>query len=286
MNRLIACADIHLRDTIPQCRIDDYWKAQEKKFETLISVAVAKDSNIYCSGDLFHKAKSSSYLESWVINKLMKLKKFNLKFFVIPGQHDLPNHNIDLIDHSSINVLHQAEVITLLSTPFEEPFIFEGENIMLIHTMIYKDKPIHKDIKSIKASKLLKENPDVKLIISGDNHQPFTVADEKGRGLVNCGSMMRMSADQVDYRPKFYYIEIEKKNINITDIYYPIQKDVIDRSYIDNEEIKDARIEAFVKHISEADYEIDLNYNKNLESFFKSKKVRKPVQNICWEVLE
>ncbi|MCK9281530.1 MAG: metallophosphoesterase, partial [Melioribacteraceae bacterium] len=81
----IACADLHLRDSIPHARTDDYWKAQEKKFRFLIDTANEKNCDIYCAGDFFHRAKSSSFLEAWIIEQLQDLKNEGLKFHVIPG---------------------------------------------------------------------------------------------------------------------------------------------------------------------------------------------------------
>jgi predicted phosphodiesterase len=281
----IACADLHLRDSIPHARTDDYWKAQEKKFRFLIDTANEKNCDIYCAGDFFHRAKSSSFLEAWIIEQLQDLKNEGLKFHVIPGQHDLPNHNIELLEHSSLWVLRQAEVIDLSSTPFEQPFFFEDHGIMLIHKMIHQDIPIPGVQGSTKAIKLLKDNPEARIIISGDNHRPFIEYTNNKRGLINCGSMMRMSADQIDYYPAFYYIEM-KDTIIVHTIPYPIEKDVIDRSYIEIEKERDNRVESFVNRFGENDAEMDLNFEKNLENFFRSQKIRKPVQEICWEALE
>ena len=276
--KFIACADLHLRDSVPVSRIDDYWKAQEKKFDFLIVTANVRNCDIYCAGDLFHKAKSSSYLEAWAISILKNLKN---KFYVIPGQHDLPSHNIGLIDHSSIAVLGQAGVIEICGTPFESPFVFQPQGIMMIHKMIHKDQPIHKDIKSTKAISLLKKNPDIKLIISGDNHQSFT-EKYKDRQLINCGSMMRMAADQVNHIPKFYVLNLP--TMECTEIPYPIQKNVFDISHIKKEKERDNRIETFVNRIN-SNYEIDLSFEKNLENFISKNRIRKGVQNKIWEVV-
>lgn len=279
----IACADLHLRDTTPYCRTDNYWEAQEKKFSFLIETAIKKDCHIYCAGDFFHKAKSSSYLEAWAIGKLYKLQSYGLKFYVIPGQHDLPNHNTELFNQSSLNVLNQAEAIHYCNAPFESPYVFEVPRIMMIHTMIHKNRPIHKDIKSTKAISLLKKYPDIRIIISGDNHIPF-IEEKADNYLINCGSMMRMTADQIDYKPCFYYVQIKDNSVSIEYISYPIEKNVVDRSYIEIEKKRDNRIESFINRIDE-DIEMDLNFEKNLESFIKNNKIRKPVQEICWEAL-
>lgn len=279
----IACADTHLRDTVPYARTDDYWAAQEKKFQFLIDTANERNCDIYCAGDFFHRAKSSSFLEAWTIDKLRHLTQN--KFYVIPGQHDLPNHNIELLEHSSLWVLRQADMIDLCSTPFEEPFFFEDHGIMLIHKMIHQNVPIPGVMGSTKAMSLLKKYPEARIIISGDNHRPFMEYTNDKRGLINCGSMMRMSADQIDYHPAFYYVEM-KDTIKVNSIPYPIEKDVIDRSYIEIEKKKDNRIETFVKRIGNNDCEMDLNFEKNLEGFLSTNKIRKPVQQICWEALD
>lgn len=278
----IACADLHIRDTIPYARTDNYWSAQEKKFQFLIDTAMEKNVDIYCAGDFFHKAKSSSFLEAWAIEQL---RRFNNIFYVIPGQHDLPNHNIELLEHSSLWVLRQAEVINLCSTPFEKPFVFKESGIMMIHKMIHQNIPIPGVMGSTKAVKLLKDYPDIKIIISGDNHQPF-LEDSKTGTLINCGSMMRSSADQIDYKPSFHYVSLYDNDNTIKDIFYPIEKDVIDRSYIEIEKEKDNRVESFVNRIEINDTEMDLNFEKNLENFFRTQKIRKPVQQICWEALD
>lgn len=278
----IACADLHLRDSVPVNRIDDYWKAQEKKFQYLIDKAIQKKCNILCAGDFFHKARSSAYLEGWTINQLNKLKKHNLKFITITGQHDLPNHNIKEIEKSSIWVLKQAGVIDLYVTAYEEPCILEKEKIMLLHAMIHKDKSIPGIEKSLKSISLLKKYTGMDIIITGDNHQYF-YESYKNKYLLNCGSMMRMSSNQIDYIPKFYYIDFQKQ-IVIEEIKYPIKKNIMDIKIIENEKEKNNRIEVFINKL-DSDYEIDLSFEKNLESFFKQNKIRKGVQEKCWEAL-
>lgn len=276
--KLIACADIHLRDTIPICRIDDYWKAQNKKFNFLIDTAIQKNCNIYHAGDLFHKPKSSAYLEAWAIEKLKKLKKNKLKFITITGQHDVPNHNVKEIEKSSIWVLYQAEVIDLFITPYQEGVIIDN-NIMMIHAMIHQDQPIHANIQSTKANSLLKKYPKIKIIISGDNHLPF-IEHNKSNFLLNCGSMMRTTIDQINYSPHFYFI----KNYYIVKIAYPISTNIMDVNQINKNKANNDRMEFFIEKIN-SDYEIDLSFEKNLENFFRKNKIRKGVQDTCWRAI-
>ena len=56
----IITADIHLRETSPQCRTDDYWKAQEDKIEFLKELQHKHhDCPILDGGDLFDQWKPS-----------------------------------------------------------------------------------------------------------------------------------------------------------------------------------------------------------------------------------
>src|SRR4030042_2791170 len=147
---IISCADIHLRDSVPVSRTDDYMAAQTKKFSFLLESAERLGADIFCAGDLFQKSKSSSYLEAMAIGML---KRFKNRFVIIPGQHDLPNHNLALIEHSSLWVLKESGAIELHPTKYEEPVILDvaSKTVVLIHTMVHRDKPIAEGIRSSAA---------------------------------------------------------------------------------------------------------------------------------------
>jgi len=279
MVNFIACADIHLRDTIPICRTDDYIEQQWLKLNFLIETANEKNCDIFCAGDFFHKAKSSSYVIGQTVKILKKLKN---NFFIIPGQHDLPHHNIQLLNHSSLYVLEQAGVINLISCDYQN--MAEISSIGMIHTMIHKDKKIHDNIESRKAKKILQEHPSLNIIISGDNHEPFQ-EEIDGRYLINCGSMMRMTADQLYYIPGFYFVEGVNPVQKITRIQFPYNDDALDRSHIDTIKKRDDRINSFVENLSTSQYEVELNFEKNIDNFLEKNKIRKPVKKICQEIV-
>src|SRR3972149_9530571 len=132
----ILTADIHLRDTQPVCREDDYWEAQKKKIEFILDMADELSCPIFVAGDFFDKAKSSPYLEQWIISEIRS--HGSPKIYVIPGQHDLPNHSIELIKKSSLSVLASAGVIDLFETPWNTELLkytTAGVTLGMIHTM-------------------------------------------------------------------------------------------------------------------------------------------------------
>lgn len=270
----ILCADLHLREGTPVCRTDRYHDAQLSKLLFLSEQQKKYDCPVICAGDIFDKSKSSPFIENLAISKLPK------KFYFVPGNHDLPNHNLDLIDKSSIGVLSNfREKFCLFPVALDKMASFQ--DIGIIHTMVHQDKPIHPDVPSTKAVSLLKEYEHYKLIVSGDNHQAFEV-EYKGRLLINPGSMMRMTADQHKYRPRIYLWYASDNSYDI--VYYPIEKEVISRKHLENIEEKEKRFEAFVERLNE-NYEIGLSYEKNLDNFFKVNKTSKAVQEIIREAI-
>jgi len=100
--------------------------------------------------------------------------------------------------------------------------------------------------------------------------------------LVNPGSLMRSSADQIDHKPRVYLWWAE--NNQVEPVYLPVEQDVIDRTHIESQEVKDRRMESYISRMSE-DVEIGLSFEENLKSYFAIKRIRKPVQDKAWRAM-
>ena len=131
------------------------------------------------------------------------------------------------------------------------------------------------------ALKLLKKLPMFDLIVTGHNHQSFTVEYEE-RLLVNPGSLLRMSADQIDHRPRVY-LWYARTN-TIAEMFPDIEKEVVSREHIIRSQERDERIETFVAQLKK-DVEIGFSFEKNLETFLRKNKVSQKIQNIIQEVI-
>lgn len=305
MNRpdAILTADWHLRDTVPICRKDDYWLAQMSKLVFVRNLSEKHSCPILHAGDFFNKAKSSQFLEAHILRKF----SFGISLFVCPGNHDLPNHNLNLLPHSSLEVLRAANTIDILKNSEEcywtdsglqlyaypwgsdlkglqrHPRASEGTSIALVHHLISKgEDDLWKGAESEQGKALLKKCKGFDLILTGHNHKAFVV-EYKNRLLVNPGSLMRMSADQANYKPRVYLWY--KETNSVEPVYLPIEKDVITREHIETQEKRDQRMEAFVSRLND-NYEIGLSFEKNLENFFNENRVRKPVKELVWEMIE
>jgi len=284
----ILTSDWHIRADTPTSRTDDFTAAMWRKVQFINDLANEHNIPILIAGDLGHRPQ----WPNWLLEKFMSIIS-DIEIIAIAGQHDLPGHNLEAIPQSGFGVLKRAGYICNYSPTdafFVEWFPYGVEikkgkqfrSIAMTHQMVIEDKPYWPGQVASSAKSLLKKFPDYKLILSGDNHQPFVVKHE-GRLLVNPGSMMRTTADQIDHQPRVYLWEA--KSNSVVPIYLPIDKDVIDRSHIDTKKEKDARIEAYTTRLSER-YEVGLSYEENLKVYFEENRTRQPIKDRIWEACE
>lgn len=280
----ILTSDWHLREDTPVCRTDDYWSTQWKKVRYISSLQMQYGCPVLHAGDLFDKWKPSPYLLSETIKNIPD------RFHTIYGQHDLPEHNIELFYKCGINVLNLSGSLTLLAgTHFGQfpdlkklSFQLENKEILLWHTMVYQGKLPWPGCTSPSAAKVLRTYPQFPLILMGDNHKSF-VEEYKGRILVNPGSLMRMDADQIDFQPRVY---LWYANTNtVKPVYLPIEENVVSREHIERKTQRDNRIDAFVSRLN-TDWEGAIGFEENLERLITENKIKDNVKSIIYKALE
>lgn len=296
----IICGDIHLRDDTPQCRTDDFQAAQWRKIDWLAGLQQEHGCPVLDAGDLFHRWKVSSEL---VVKAFHHLP---VEMYTVPGNHELPNHNLSLIEKSGLGVLKVSERIRVLDAgvmarpfpctahvhPF--PWGFKTEpllgrkneaavdrNIALCHVMTYTGRNPWPGCTDEEAGAMLKRLKGFDLVITGHNHKPFVIEHE-GRLLVNPGSLMRQAGDQADHRPRVYFWYSETNSVE--EVFVPIDEGVVSRVHLAVVEDKEERLEAFVSRLK-GDWEIGLSFERNLEEFFNQNRVRTPVKNLVWRAV-
>ena len=292
----ILTSDWHLRDIQPACRTDDFWLAQDQKIKFLNKLQKTWDCPILIAGDIFHAWKACPFLLAWAIENLPE------RIIAIPGQHDLPNHNIDLIHKAALFVLKKAGIVELLlereTTTIDFPaisihaFPFGSElahikpdgrcHIAIWHHMVWTGKLPYPGCKDDPATEVLNKYPEYSLILTGDNHESFVVKQDD-RLLVNPGSLTRQAADQIDHKPKVYLWSAADNTVEAIEL--PIRKNVVSRDHIERTKERDERIAAFVKRLSD-DWEVGLSFERNLEQFIKTNTVRRSVVDIIHKAME
>lgn len=292
---LILTGDWHLRESQPISRTDDFWQAQWDKVRQIRELQEEHDCPVVMSGDLFHHWKPSPYLLSKTLKNLPK------KFYLVAGNHDLPQHNLELIEKSGLQVLIEARPDILLSECHwgQEPdkgslnqVTFEPANnpplpgkerkVLVWHVMTYMGKPPWPGCQDLPGHKLLKKYPQFDLILTGHNHMTFAT-EMDGRWLVNPGSITRQTSDQINHQPCVYlwYREdnsVERKFLEVSD-------NVISREHITKKEQRDERIAAFVEKLND-DWEGTVSFEENLERFFALNDIKQPVKEIIYEAID
>jgi len=278
----ILTADWHLREDTPICRTDDFEAAQWRKVDFISALQQEYSCPVLHAGDLYDHWKPSPALLSKTIEHLPK------DFQTIYGNHDLPQHNIELAYKCGINVLQAAELLTVWYGIHwgqinwgEEVECYFGTHadrkVIMWHVMTYEGKPPWPGCTDIPANEILNQHvADYDLIITGHNHKTFHVEKDDSR-LVNPGSLTRQAADQIEHIPTVFLWNA--KTNGITPIELPYEKGVISREHIEKVAERDTRIQAFVERLS-TEFGICLNFKDNLEQFESNNRIRPAVMGI------
>lgn len=294
----ILCADLHIRSDVPTCRTDDYLEAQFKKLGFIFDLCKQNNCPLLVAGDIGNKSQWPNWLLEKTISTIIK---YQIEIICIPGQHDLPEHRLEYWHKSGCGVLDKARTINLLQTPrimrnsiVIFPFGYgckivnannykeEDKLITMTHQMVLENKPLWPGQKAPKGNALLKKFPEYDLILSGDNHNPFVI-EYKNRLLVNPGSMMRMTASQINHKPRVYKWFADTNTVEL--VYLPIEKGVVTRLHIEDKEIRDKRMEAFVSRMTD-DFEVGLSFENNLEEYFRTNRTKSSVKDKVWNAVE
>ena len=291
----ILTADWHIRDTTPFCRKDDFIATLWAKIEFIFKKAKEYKCPILIAGDLGDKPEWKNESLSRFIELV---DEYNIKIFVVPGQHDLPNHNRTLFFKSGLCTLEEAKSISIIrkipnsnnKTKFTLSGNWFGDNshsfissnspsVLLIHKMVVNSKDLYPGQNADSAIAILKKNPQYRLIVCGDNHQGFSY-EYKGRLLVNCGNILRDDIDQKQDRP-CVWLWYSEHNI-AKRLYLPISNEV----FKEENEIKeiDDNLNSYVKKLQK-EYSQGLSFQKNLESFLSQHKIGKNVCDKIWKSL-
>jgi hypothetical protein len=315
----VLCADVHLRDAVPECRTDDFLAAQFRKLQAIRDLQEANGGcPVLCAGDVFDHWKPSP----WLLQAVIPLVR---NWIVVPGQHDLPQHSLALFDKSGLAVLERAGCVQVLEDPVGPVAIKDGEAIVsgfpwgaepsgiagdeepykrvaLIHRLVYPGKPPFPgaESKGGPPKDLLRKMKGFDLVVSGDNHQTFTDAAggtaslttggpkrtlelSAPQILVNPGSMMRTTAAQADHEPSVFLWWAESNAVER--VVLPHEKGVVSREHIDRDKARDERISAFVERLRD-DVEMGLDFRDNLRRFLAENETPKAVEQLVWEIVD
>ena len=291
----LLISDLHARDDQPVCRIDNFLNTQREIFLDIKYQCEVESIPCLVAGDIFHKWKASP--------NLLRLMIETLPFMVvIPGQHDLPRHSMELYHQSGLAVLEAAgkakvlydggvftndEIIVRGFAYGEKPNNYKRrrndkrKRVCLIHDLITKSEDPFPDANATKAKSLLKELNSYDLILTGDNHQQFT-EEYKGGLLVNCGSATRQRTSET-HQPGIYLWNADNNSVKKIEV--DCDKEAVSQDHIEIQKKKDERIDEYIDAMN-VDYSLKLDFKANINEHMRSNKTDRETKRIVLECME
>ena len=308
-NKVIAIltADWHLSHNPPVWRSaePDWYLAMKRPLDEIQELQSKYKCPVLCAGDIFDKWNSPAELINFAIQFLPTC------IYAIPGQHDMPEHNIENIHRSAYETLVRAEKIenmspltfhptkriTVAAFPFGKKIkaIKKGTecklHIAIVHDYVWSGKhrypnaPTNKNINIQRAdtNKFINNKYyGYDVIVYGDNHKGFT--DHVGDTVIwNCGTLMRRKSDEINYKPKvgllfsngvvepYYLDQSQDKHLTTEQA-----KDLVEQSTID--------FRKFAKEMASLG-DTELDFKEMWKQYCQINKVSKVIDNIVWNAM-
>ena len=290
--------DLHAKITTPRCRTDKYEDTIKRKFYDILDVLNAEGCDVLIeAGDFFDDHKQPYHLTNWFIETLRSCWAC-ARVYGVAGQHDMVNHTLKM-DNTPFQTLVNSESLFMLR---EVPAVFPhpngkevhiygqswGEatptikktdvfNVLVVHETLVQNK-IWEGQKDPKYAIDFLKAHKFDLVIAGDNHKPF-IEHYRGRTLVMCGSVARLSVDQADYTPAVWVYDTTTRDLN--KICLKIEADVIQKEKHEEKKKDKKSLESFAASLDTTI--IRKSYvNRALSGAkkIKNKAVRSEISNI------
>lgn len=286
----ILVGDLHARETVPECRVDDFLEAQFNKWRWLKKLWEETKVPIVYAGDVFDKWKSSP----WLLSKVQELLPPGL--FIV-GQHDISGHSMKNLEKSNLNVLLTSKLgwteITDMGYLDNKDFTAWGYSwgtglkkmlsgnslpcLAVVHKFVYEKEIPWPGCDGLSAEEALEQLSGYELVLCGDNHQKF-IYEKGNQKLLNPGSFLRMSADQQNFAPAVF---IWKDDNSLEEVPVPIEKGVVSREHIERKKETDEKMNAWVESLN-SDIEITLSFEENIKRY---KEENPNVPDHVWDIV-
>ena len=307
--KLLFTGDLHLRNTAPHMRIDDYGETQRGKVQWILECAADMGvAAVLQPGDCLDGPRPSNKLLS---DYITLFKRYGIPILVVYGQHDLRYRSRE---NSALAVFSSAGAVTVVPTTgiaLADDVVVYGASwgdplpsadmveevrvaILLVHTMVVKSErellwPGQEDYNT--ADAMIQRYKGVfKAIVTGDNHRRFFVMDkDAGTVLVNCGSLMRAAIDQQQHKPAIVIYDCDSESVEqIIDVPVAPIEEVMDVDRAVEEKRRNEELELFVQGLASYDGALDqeLSFERRLREALASNKVSQGVRDMVNELLQ
>lgn len=287
--KFLYLTDTHLVSRGPSSRTDNYEDAIMEKFEEVGQVIKREGiQTVFHGGDLFDKPVVSVKLMGRIANFIHST---GVPWYVVPGNHDLFGYNIKSLPQTSLGLLSEAGVVTILDRAhgpvvFSHPNIgtvsFEGQEyhmdidhrdpaldyftvsqsdyrVLIPHSMLL-DKEYFPDVPYTKVEDAAKVT-EANLILVGHYHDGYPIhlfKNKEGEELAiyNPGSMARDEASKANLtrKPKYVILHWDSNVMHIDNREFHCAsegQDIFNRSHITTKQAKNRYLQSFEQKLSD-----------------------------------
>jgi len=219
-NHIVFAGDLHLRNTTPASRVDDFRAAQETKLDAILEIAAGPPlSALIFTGDLFDRPDPPYGLVTRYCRKFMDHPG---AIFTIPGNHDVYGASLETLDRSALGVLAAADVVSLLrpdlphvldtaagkiycyGSSYMEPrpplapsLLRNDRSLLVTHDMVLADRLYREPDEFVTTDEFLRKHPGWNMIVCGHYHYRFLEQHGSCR-ILNPGAVVRIKASPGD----------------------------------------------------------------------------------------
>ena len=302
----ILISDLHLREKTPLSRFDNYLDAQKNKLRFLKELAEYHEAPIICAGDIFDTWKVTPFFLGWCIDNMPYM-------YVVAGNHDLPAHSIENYEKSALSVLEKAVAVELIrpdeyiainsdnafhivgshwgcELSYKKSGKYSCRTLGVFHEMIFSgnDNMQRLGVAGYTAKEFIQKHPDIDLLLVGHNHEVIN-KKYKDQRLINAGSVMRMTAKQMEHNPVCFLWDANTNEVEERKIPCMPVADVLSRDHIDRVKDKEERLDIFMESFVEkvgGNINVGLDYRKNVEKYLGKSGIDPAIEKVIWEALE
>jgi hypothetical protein len=286
----ILCSDIHLSHKCPVARSaePDWYMAMKRHLIQLSDLSVKYNAPIICAGDVFDRWNSPPELINFAIDNLPDM-------YAIPGQHDLPNHVLEDVHKSAYWTLVEQGTLVDLNISLminDDLYLFPfpwGTDIKppdagtlskiklaVIHKYCWMQGSSFPGAEEGHISAYRKQLKGYDAAVFGDNHKGFI----SGK-VCNCGSLIRRSIDQIDYKPFVGLLHVDG---SLSQEFLDISEDL----FLETKEVKEIEIEGITKFVEELNSlgPDSLDFETALNQYMENNRICDDTRSTVSQILE
>ncbi|AEE96011.1 metallophosphoesterase family protein [Mahella australiensis] len=284
--RFLFLTDTHIRGTAPRGRLDDVYDTLKNKLNEVSDIVHEQRVDVVLhGGDFFDRPDISP---SIVREFAAIFQKFDKPIYGVAGNHDIYGHNPATIGRTMVGLLDGVNIIRLIEP--SNPVIFEDASMRIqltgqpyTYDIDYKDrrkqyytvsKPANVDFAVHMVHGMLLEkkifegaaytliddiaDTEADITLSGHFHTGFGIKRINDKYFINPGSLIRMTSSMAEMErwPAVLILDIDKaEGISVKIECLKSAKpamEVLDRTYIEQEQMKKQKLATFFQEIGAA----------------------------------